>query len=332
MTSAIRPPAATDDLTIVVAGPRASQPQADAVTAAVAPAVGAIRPLVTVTHAMPAGPSVHAVVIVPSLPVTAADLAALPDLRMVCTASAGYDHVDLQAARGRGVAVARAVGNGSEEVADHIIALTLALLRGVANGDRAIRDGTWAPSGTGARRVRGTRLGLVGFGRIGRFVADRALGLGMEVIVYTRTPPADAPGVRVAASLAALLRDSDVVVPCLPLTTESQYLLDAQALALMPTGSFLVNCARGGLVDVTALDAALRAGRLGGAALDVFESEPPSPDDPVRRLPRTILTPHSAWHSPESALGAFTAAGTAIGAVLGAGSPNDMVEFLLPPT
>jgi D-3-phosphoglycerate dehydrogenase len=328
MTSATKPSTVANGASlIVVAGPRASQPQADAV----ADAVGLLRPLVTVAPAMPTGPTVEAVVVVPSVPVTAADLAALPNLRVVCTASSGYDHIDLQAARARGIAVARTVGNGAEEVADHITALTLALLRGVTNGDRAVRDGAWAPRDTRARRVRGTRLGLIGFGRIGRLVADRAFGLGMEVTVYTRTPPVDASRVRVAESLAALFENSDVVAPCLPLTPENRHIVDAEALALMPAGSFLVNCARGGLVDVAALDGALRADHLGGAALDVFESEPPAPDDPVYRLPRTILTPHSAWYSPESALDGFTAAGAAIGTVLGTTTPNGMVEFLLSP-
>ena len=260
---------------------------------------------------------------------TAPDVAALPGLRVVAAAAAGYDHLDVAALAAAGVTVAHAPGYCDVEVADHAIAMTLALLRNLHVGDRYVRTGGWSSRAVGAKRVTGSVLGVVGLGRTGSLVARRAAAVGLRVIAWApRTPPAQARelGVTPVATLAELLAASDVVSLHVPLTPDTKNLIDADALARMRPGAALVNCGRGGLVDLNALRAALESGRLGGAALDVLDTEPPPPDHIAFTLPRTIITPHQAWLSPESEYAAYEMAAAAIAAVLCGRSPQHAVE------
>jgi D-3-phosphoglycerate dehydrogenase / 2-oxoglutarate reductase len=261
--------------------------------------------------------------------VTAAHVAALPELRVVAAAAAGYDHLDVAALAKAGVTVAHAPGYCDVEVADHAIAMTLAMLRNLHAGDRYVRNGGWSSRAVGAKRVTGSVLGVVGLGRTGALVARRAVALGLRVIAWApRTPPSRARelGVTPVAALAELLAASDVVSLHVPLTPDTENLIDADALALMRPDAALVNCGRGGLVDLGALRAALESGRLAGAALDVLDTEPPPPDHIAFALPRTILTPHQAWLSPESEYAAYEMSAAAIAAVVCGRSPLHVVE------
>jgi phosphoglycerate dehydrogenase-like enzyme len=237
-------------------------------------------------------------------PVGQADLARLPALRVVLTPSVGFDHIDLDAARRHGgVWVCHVPDYCVDEMADTALALSLALMRGVVELDRRVRDGHWDADGAGPlRRVRGTRLGVVGFGRIGAALAARAVAVGFEV--WASDPGVDddaiaAAGVRPAAP-ADLLAACHVVSLHAPLTPGTRGLIGAAEIAAMPRGALLVNTARAGLCDTGALLAALGDGRLGGVALDVLDVEPPTAEDPAPRAPNLIVTPHAAYASAES--------------------------------
>jgi len=241
----------------------------------------------------------------------------------------GVDNIPVTLATELGIVVANVPDFCVNEVADHAIAMIVALLRNLHVGDRYVRDGGWSSRAVGAKRVTGSVLGIVGLGRTGALVARRAVGLGLRVIAWaprTRPDQARELGVTPVATLAELLAASDVVSLHVPLTPDTKNLIDADALALMRPDAALVNCGRGGLVDLGALRAALESGRLAGAALDVLDTEPPPPDHLAFALPRTIITPHQAWLSPESEYAAYEMAAAAIAAVLSGRSPQHVVE------
>jgi D-3-phosphoglycerate dehydrogenase len=235
------------------------------------------------------------------VPITGAVLDALPRCRLVVRYGVGVDNVDVEAATGRGVWVANVPDYGRDEVADHTLALALSLLRGVVVLDRSVRAGVWELEGARPlRRLSTLTWGVVGCGAIGRGVAGRAAGLGMRVLGHDLPEvPSEAPIERVG--LEELLEGADVVSLHAALTPASHHLIGAGALARMRPTAFLVNTARGGLVDAAALLAGLEAGELAGAALDVLEGEPP--DELGWRLarhPRVVATPHAAWYSEEA--------------------------------
>jgi D-3-phosphoglycerate dehydrogenase len=261
-------------------------------------------------------------------PVAAADMDRLPGLRVIATCSVGYDHIDVTAAAERGVWVCNVPDYCIEEMADSTLGLVVSLLRGVVTLDRSVRDGGWDDHAAGPlRRLRGTRLGVIGFGRIGRTVAARALALGMEVWasdVAVDAREMSAAGVRPAA-LDELLRSCDAVTVHVPLTPATAGLIGERELSSMRQGAFLVNTARSALVDERALLAALESGSLGGAALDVLSVEPPTPEHAAPRHPRLIVTPHAAWYSPEAEQEVYRRAALAVRAVLEGQEPNDAV-------
>ena len=258
-------------------------------------------------------------------PVTAADLERLPALRVVATPSVGYDHVDVEAASARGVAVSNVPDYCVEEMADSALALLLALVRGVVELDRSVAAGRWDAYGAGPlRRLRDLRLGVIGFGRIGRAVAARALALGVEVWASDPLVPQETferAGVR-PAELEELLQACNAVSLHAPLTRETQGLIGAEELALLPYGSYLVNVARGALVDEDAVVAALGSGQLAGAALDTLAVEPPVE---APRAPRLVVTPHAAWYSPEAEERAQREATEAVREVLAGRTPAHVV-------
>jgi D-3-phosphoglycerate dehydrogenase len=233
-------------------------------------------------------------------PVTAADLERLASLRVIATPSVGVDHVDVETATRRGVWVCHVPDYCVNEMADHALALLLALVRGVVELDRSVRAGVWSASAAGAlRRVSDVRLGVIGFGRIGRALARRALALDMDVGAHD---PFVAEGEIVAEGirplgLDELLRTSSAISVHVPLTEETRGLIGADRLALLPDGAFVVNVSRGGLVDTPALLEALESERLGGVALDVLDIEPPTPAAPAPTAPRLIVNPHAGWYS-----------------------------------
>jgi D-3-phosphoglycerate dehydrogenase / 2-oxoglutarate reductase len=254
------------------------------------------------------------------------ELAALPRLRVVLTPSVGFDHLDLDAARRHGgVWVCHVPDYCIDEMADTALALALALMRGVVALDRRVRAGFWDAEAAGPlRRIRGTRLGVVGFGRIGAAVAARATAVGFEV--WASDPAVSGDAMRAAgvrpAPLGELLAACHVVSLHAPLTPATQGLLGAAEIAAMPPGALLVNTARAGLCDTAALLAALRDGRLGGAALDVLDVEPPTPAHPAPQLPNLIVTPHSAYASPEAEAELQRRVAAAVRAALDGGAPD----------
>ena len=222
--------------------------------------------------------------------------AELPALRVVGTATVGFDHIDIEAAEARGVAVVSVPDYCTEEVADHTVALLYALVRGVVELDRQVSRGQWNPHGAGAlRTVAGMRVGVVGLGRIGGAVATRLLALGCEVGAND-VLPVERDGVRFC-ELDELVAECDAVTVHVPLTRETRGLLGRARIDAMRPGAYLVNTSRGAVVDVGAVLQALRARRLGGAALDVLPQEPP-PAPPL--APNLIVTPHAAYYSEEA--------------------------------
>jgi D-3-phosphoglycerate dehydrogenase len=270
-----------------------------------------------------AGPDT-VVVITSDRPVRAQDLADAPNLQLVITASVGFDHVDLESFRERGVKVCHTPAYCTEEVADHTIAAVLSLLRGLHRFDRAIQAGEWdIASGGPLRRIRGTKLGIVGLGRIGRAVAERGRALGMEVIGSHATGTAEEIaelGVRLA-SLEELLAEADVVSLHARSDPTAPPLLGPEQFALMRPHALLVNTGRAALVDLDALVERLDAGRLAGAHFDVWPSEPPDWDDPRLRARNLFLSPHAAWASPSAEAALWRETAHAITAVLAGQDP-----------
>jgi len=234
--------------------------------------------------------------------VDAASLAAAaPRLRVVGRAGVGVDNIDLEAARRAKVVVVAALEAPTVAVAEHTLALMLALARQIPAGDAALRRGEWPKARLEGTELHGKTLGLVGIGRIGRAVAERAAALGMAVIAYDpylAKETIQASGAE-PAELNALLATSDYVSLHLPLTDETRLSFGAEAMAQMKPGARLVCAARGGLIDEAALLTALDDQRLAGAALDVFEQEPPG-ENPLLQHPGVVATPHLGGQTAEA--------------------------------
>ena len=235
-------------------------------------------------------------------PITAKVLAELPKLQMVGRYGVGYDVIDVEAARERGVWVANVPDYGTEEVAAHALSMALALLRHLPLFDRAVRDGRWHPASTGPLyRLKNLTLGVVGIGRIGGTFARRAgpwfgRTLGCDPYLEEDAWP---EGVE-QASLQEVFSESLLVSLHTPLTEETRGFIDRSLLERMPEGGYLVNTARGGLVAMDDLLWALETGPLAGAALDVFPQEPPPAGHPLLNTSNVILTPHAAYYSLEA--------------------------------
>lgn len=243
-------------------------------------------------------------VVLRTQPMTAEVIAAAPRLRIVSRHGVGYDAVDVAALNARGIPLAIVGDVNSRAVAEHTLMLMLATARKAARHDAAIRRGDWnVRNRFETVELDGKTLLLVGFGRIGRRVAELANAFGMTVTAYDPfvKPEAMAKhGVRPAADLAKALAQADYVSLHMPGSTAGAVIWEEEIRAMKP-GAILINAARGGLVDEAALDAALREGRLGGAGLDVLKSEPPAPDHPLLSNDRVLLSPHSAGLTAECA-------------------------------
>ncbi|MBY0339326.1 MAG: hypothetical protein K2X11_22115 [Acetobacteraceae bacterium] len=260
--------------------------------------------------------------------------AAAPALRVVARHGAGVDGIDLEAAAARGLTVTRAAGANAAPVAEHAVAMMLALLKDLPAATAAMRDGRWEKTTRITRDVAGTRLGIVGYGAIGSRVARMGDALGMEVAALDPHLPPGAlpgPGARVA-DLGALLARSDVLSLHGPLDAGTRGLIGAAELARMPRGAILIHTARGGMVDEAALLDALDSGQLAGAGLDVFATEPLAADSPLRTHPRVLATPHLAASTPRGALGMSTGAAESILAVLAGRMPALPGALVVPGT
>ncbi len=224
-------------------------------------------------------------------------------LKVVVRVGVGLDNVDVEAASRRGILVTNTPQATTDSVAEHTLALMLALVRQVVDAAVSLREGRWEKKRFVGRELSGKVLGVVGLGRIGSAVARRARALGMEVVAYSPSRPVErarALGVDLAVSLEELYGRADVLTLHVPLTPQTRGMIGAQSFAQMKDGVFLVNCSRGGVVDEQALLEALESGKVAGAALDVFEVEPPPPDHPLLRHPRVIATPHVAAQTEEA--------------------------------
>ena len=267
-------------------------------------------------EALPTGEDVVGLLVGTEVPVGAPELAALPSVRIVAATATGYDHLDLEAIAAAGAWATHCPGYCDDEVAETAIAFAVDLLRGVTLLDRSVHAGRYDHLDAPGRRITGSVLGIVGLGRIGRAVAWRAHALGMRVLAADPVVDADAAAPAELVELDELLAAADVVTLHALLTPETHGLIGAERLALMRPDAYLVNCARSALVDHAALGEALRAGRLGGCALDVLPQEPPAADEPALEWPRTLINPHSAWYSPESSGAPYRMAAEAVAAVL----------------
>ncbi|MEV6328826.1 NAD(P)-dependent oxidoreductase [Streptomyces sp. NPDC051909] len=228
-------------------------------------------------------------------PVDAALLRAAGDgLRVVGTYSTGVDHIDVAACERAEVRVVTAAGALAAAVAEHTIGLLLCSARRIVEADRFVRSGAawrWEADAFLGAQLSGRRLGVLGLGDIGREVARRAQAFGMEVHALQRRPGVLPPGVTAHATLAGLMRVSDFLTIHVPLSPETERMVDRPMLAALPPGAVVVNTSRGRVVDQSALIELLDSGHLGGVALDVFEDEPYVPAE-LRSSPRTVLTPH----------------------------------------
>jgi phosphoglycerate dehydrogenase-like enzyme len=222
----------------------------------------------------------------------------LPDLRVISRVGVGIDMIDQEAASRRGIRLVVAAGTNSRSVAELVVALAIALLRNLPVARDELRGGEWRQPKGGT--LSGRTVGVVGYGHVGRDVARLVRAFGCPVVAHDVRPLGGEDGV-VAVELDELLETADVVTLHVNLTPDTRGLIDASRLALMKNGSILINTARGGLVDEAALKDALRDGPLAGAALDVFEEEPPT-DRELLSLPNLLATPHIGGSTEEAIL------------------------------
>ncbi|MEO6928528.1 MAG: D-2-hydroxyacid dehydrogenase [Casimicrobiaceae bacterium] len=240
------------------------------------------------------------------VPLRAAALAALPDLRMVAVAATGTDIVDVAACAQRGIVVSNIRGYATSTLPEHVFAMILALRRNLFAYRDDVAHGEWQRASQFSllahpiRDLCGSTLGVVGLGALGRTVARLGLAFGMRVQGYDPQAPA-IEGV-VPATIAGIIAEADVVTLHVPLTAQTRGMIGAAELARMKPTALLINTARGGLVDEAALAAAISGGSIGGAAIDVLAVEPPTPDNPLLalRAPNFMLTPHISWASVEA--------------------------------
>jgi len=232
-------------------------------------------------------------------------------LKVIGRAGIGVDNIDVRAATGRRVPVVNAPTGSTISVAELAIGHMLSLARQIPEADRSMKEGKWEKKRFEGRELQGKILGLVGSGRIGAEVAKRAHAFGMEVIAFDPyLPPTAAKerGIRLVDSLPALLMQADYVSVHAALTAETKGMIGAKDLALMKRTAYLVNCARGEIVQEAALAEALTMGTIAGAALDVFEKEPPT-GSPILSAPNTVLTPHlgASTHEAQARAGGIIA-------------------------
>lgn len=246
--------------------------------------------------------------------IRSATIERLKHCKLIVRCGVGYDNIDLEAARKRGIPVANVPDYGTEDVADTAIAMMLTLTRGVhlLNARLQAKRGPWLyTQAIPLRRLRGSVFGVIGIGRIGAATALRAKALGMDVVFYDPYAPDGRDrslGIRRVDRLDELLAQSYVVSAHTPLTPETRHILNAETLARIPRGSYVINTARGAVVDASAVLAAIESGHLAGAGIDVLEIEPPSDDSPLIRAwrdpdhpahGRLVLNPHSAFYTEE---------------------------------
>ena len=267
--------------------------------------------------------------------VTRAVMEACPSLRYIGVLATGYNVVDVEAAGERGIVVTNVPDYSTQAVAQHTMALLLESMSRVGTYDAQVKQGRWCSSpdfcfyAGETQEIAGRTLGIVGFGHIGQAVARAALGLGMEVIVHTRSERPGWPQVRFVP-LETLLAQSDVISLHCPLTRQTEGMVDGQAIAAMRPGVRVINTARGALVDEAAMARALREGRVACYMADVLSSEPPARDNPLLHAPNVLLTPHVAWAPQQTRERLLAVAADNVRAFL-RGEPQHVVSRIISP-
>lgn len=225
-------------------------------------------------------------------------ISALPELRLISAFGAGYENIDLQAARSRQIAVTHAPGVNDSTVADHALALALALARDIPQRDRAMRSGSWAGIRSARPTLSGAVVGVLGLGHIGRKIAQRAQAFDTRILYHTPRPKPDCPW-QYAASPQQLAEEAHFLFVACPGGRATYHLVDSGVLRALGPKGFLINIARGNIVDTAALIDALATGGIAGAALDVYENEPKVAAE-LLAFPNLVCTPHMAGRSPEA--------------------------------
>ncbi len=293
------------------------QPHLDAIAAQLEPGYTVLRAW---TAPGEAEREVQAVVVAGEFPLDKARLEAIPALKLIACFTSGYDGIDVDWARGRGLEVTHALGVNHEDVADHALGLILASRRRIAEGDQAVRGGGWsARHKTLTVSLHGQKLGLAGLGRIGEALGRRADVMGMETAWWGPRPKPGAAWPR-RDSLLDLAHWADILVVACRADEANRGLVSAEVMAALGPRGLLVNVARGQLVDEDALIAALKSGTLGAAALDVFAEEP-SPASRWADVPNTLLTPHTAGATRQAVAGMFELLKANLDAVLSGAAP-----------
>ncbi len=240
-------------------------------------------------------------------PIGVSELDALPEVKLICVLATGYNIVDTAAAAARGIPVCNVPTYGTDSVAELVFALILNSARNAEKHGAAVLRGAWSAQPdysfwlTPQIELAGKTVGIVGFGRIGRRVGELANAFKMRVLACNPSPVENPgwPGFE-AVSFERLLAESDYISLNCPLTAENRHMINSKAIELMKPTAYLINTARGPLVDSEALANALNAGRIAGAAVDVLDTEPPAPDNPLIGAKNTTVTPHIAWATVEA--------------------------------
>lgn len=246
------------------------------------------------------------IVLVNKVPITEEVLAACPNIKLICVQATGYNVVDCEACRKRGIPVTNVPSYGTAAVAQFTIALMLELCHRIGHHDKLVHQGKWCDCDTFCfwdtpqMELGGKTLGIVGFGRIGQAVARLAKAFGMKVLAYSRTEYPEGRELAEYVDLDTLLAKSDFVSLHCPLFPETAKLINGETIAKMKDGAILINTSRGGLLDEAAVKDALLSGKLRGAAVDVVSEEPMKRENPLLSAPNCIITPHMAWAPVES--------------------------------
>jgi D-3-phosphoglycerate dehydrogenase len=240
-------------------------------------------------------PTAHALIVRSGTQVDNELLARAAQLKVVVRAGVGVDNIDLDACTTRGVVVINTPDANTISTAEHALALMLALARHIPQADRSVRSGEWDRKKYTGMQLYGKTLGIVGFGRVGRALAERAQCLGLTEIAHDPFVPDEVArhlGLSLVPRLEELLEKADIISLHASITKETTELINADTIAMMKDGVLIINAARGKLINSADLAAALKSGKVGGAALDVYAVEPPEADNPLLSLPNVICTPH----------------------------------------